>query len=91
MTKAELVNVVSQETELKKKDVECVINAVLDAVAGALKDGDKVQLIGFGTFEVKDVAAHEGRNPKTGEAIQIAASKKPAFTASKALKDSVNG
>ncbi len=91
MTKVELINVVAQETELKKKDVECVVNAVFDAVAGALKAGDKVQLIGFGTFEVKDVAAHEGRNPKTGETIQIAASKKPAFTASKALKDSVNG
>ena len=91
MTKAELVNVVSQETEIKKKDVETVVNAVLDAVGAALKNGDKVQLIGFGTFEVKEVAAHEGRNPKTGETIQIEASKKPAFTASKALKDAVNG
>ena len=90
MTKAELVNVVSQETEIKKKDVETVVNAVLDAVGAALKNGDKVQLIGFGTFEVKDVAAHEGRNPKTGETIQIAASKTPAFSAGKALKDSVN-
>ena len=91
MTKTELVNVVAAETELKKKDAEAAVNAVLAAVENALKAGDKVQLIGFGTFEVKDVAAHEGRNPKTGEAITIPASKRPAFTASKTLKDAVNG
>ena len=90
MTKTELVNVVAAEVEMSKKDVDAVVNATLAAVANALKEGDKVALIGFGTFEVKDVAAREGRNPKTGEAITIPASKKPAFSASKALKDSVN-
>ncbi len=90
MTKADLVNVVSAETELKKKDVETVINATLGAIANALKESDKVQLIGFGTFEVKESAEREGRNPKTGETIKIAASKKPAFSASKALKDQIN-
>ena len=91
MTKTDLVNVVAAETNLKKKDAEVAINAALEAIVGALKDGDKVQLIGFGTFEVKDVAAREGRNPQTGETIKIAASKKPSFSASKALKDAVNG
>lgn len=91
MTKTDLVNVVVAETNLKKKDAEAAVNAALTAISGALKDGDKVQLIGFGTFEVKNVAAREGRNPQTGETIKIAASKKPAFTASKALKDAVNG
>lgn len=90
MTKTDLVNVVSTETELKKKDVEAVINATLGAIANALKEGDKVQLIGFGTFEVKETGEREGRNPKTGEAITIAACKKPAFSASKALKDQIN-
>ena len=91
MNKTDLINVISAETEVKKKDVEAVINATVDAIANALKTGDKVQLIGFGTFEVKDVAAREGRNPKTGETITIDATKKPAFSASKALKDIVNG
>ena len=91
MTKTDLVNVVVAETNLKKKDAEAAVNAALAAISGALKDGDKVQLIGFGTFEVKSVAAREGRNPQTGETIKIAASKKPSFSASKALKDAVNG
>lgn len=91
MTKAELVNVVVAETELKKKDAEVAVNAIFSAITDALKNGDKVQLIGFGTFEVKSVAEREGRNPQTGEAIKIAASKKPSFSASKALKDAVNG
>ena len=91
MTKTDLVNVVVAESGLKKKDAEAAVSAVFDAIANALKGGDKVQLIGFGTFEVKNVAAREGRNPQTGEAIKIAASKKPSFSASKALKDSVNG
>ena len=91
MNKSDLVNVVAAETELTKKDVEAVVNAAVDAITKALAAGDKVQLIGFGTFEVKDVAEREGRNPKTGEAIKIAASKKAAFSASKALKDAVNG
>ena len=91
MNKTDLVNVVNAETKIAKKDVDAVVNATLKAVADALKAGDKVQLIGFGTFEVKAVAEREGRNPKTGETIKIAATKKPAFTASKVLKDQVNG
>ena len=91
MTKTDLVNVVVAESGLKKKDAEVAVNAIFGAITNALKDGDKVQLIGFGTFEVKDVAAREGRNPQTGETIKIAASKKPAFSASKVLKDQVNG
>ena len=91
MNKTDLINVVADETKLAKKDVEAVINATVAAISNALKEGDKVQLIGFGTFEVKEVAEREGRNPKTGETIKIAASKKAAFSASKALKDAVNG
>ena len=91
MNKTDLVNVVVAETELTKKQAEAAVNATLDAIANALKNGDKVQLIGFGTFEVKDVAAREGRNPKTGEVIKIDACKKPSFSASKVLKDQVNG
>ncbi len=91
MNKTDLVNVVAAEAELSKKAAETAVNATLDAIANALKSGDKVQLIGFGTFEVKAVAEREGRNPKTGETIKIAATKKPAFTASKVLKDQVNG
>ena len=90
MNKTDLVNVVAAETQFTKKDVEAAINATFEAIANALKEGDKVQLIGFGTFEVKEAAAREGRNPKTGEAIKIPAAKRPAFSASKVLKDSVN-
>ena len=91
MNKTDLVNVVAAEAELSKKAAEAAVNATFDAIANALKEGDKVQLIGFGTFEVKEVAAREGRNPQTGETITIAASKKAAFSASKVLKDQVNG
>ena len=91
MTKTDLVNVVVAESGVSKKEAEVVVNAALEAITNALKEGDKVQLVGFGTFEVKDVAAREGRNPKTGETITIEASKKVAFSASKALKDLVNG
>ena len=91
MTKTDLVNVVAAETAVSKKDVDAVITSALAAITNALKDGDKVQLIGFGTFDVKDVAAREGRNPKTGETIKIAAAKKPGFSASKVLKDQING
>ena len=90
MNKTDLVNVIAAEAELNKKQAEAALNATIDAIANALKGGDKVQLIGFGTFEVKDVAEREGRNPKTGETIKIAAAKKPAFSASKVLKDLVN-
>jgi DNA-binding protein HU-beta len=91
MNKTDLVNVIAAEAELTKKQAEAAVNATIDAIANALKSGDKVQLIGFGTFEVKSAAAREGRNPKTGEVIKIAAAKKPAFSASKVLKEQVNG
>ena len=91
MNKTDLVNVVASETNLTKKDSEAAVNAATAAIVDALKSGDKVQLIGFGTFEVKEVAEREGRNPKTGEVIKIPASKKPSFTASKVLKDQLNG
>ncbi len=91
MNKTDLINVVAAEANLSKKDAEAAINAVVSAVSNALAEGDKVQLIGFGTFEVKTVPEREGRNPRTGEAIKIAATKKPSFTASKVLKDKVNG
>ena len=91
MNKTQLIDVVATKTDLTKKGAEAAVNAVVDAIAEALKAGDKVQLIGFGTFEVKTAAAREGRNPKTGEVIKIAAAKKPAFSASKVLKDQVNG
>ena len=91
MNKTDLVNVVADATELTKKDVDAVVSATFKAISDALKAGDKVQLIGFGTFEVKTVAAREGRNPQTGETIAIPESKKPAFSASKVLKDQVNG
>lgn len=91
MNKTDLVNVVAAQTEIKKKDVECVVNAVLEAITAALKEGDKVQLIGFGTFEVKATAAREGRNPKTGQTIAIPAGKRPVFSASKTMKDEVVG
>ena len=90
MTKADLVNVVAAEAQLSKKDADAAVAAIFSAITNALKEGDKVQLIGFGNFEVKEVAAREGRNPKTGETIEIAACKKPSFTAAKALKDAVN-
>ena len=90
MNKTQLIDVVATKTGLKKKDAEAAVNAVNEAIVEALKAGDKVQVIGFGTYEVKERAAREGRNPKTGETITIAASKAPTFAAGKALKDAVN-
>ena len=90
MNRTDLVNVVASETNVAKKDVDAVVSATFDAIAGALKSGDKVQLIGFGTFEVKEVAAREGHNPQTGETITIEASKKASFSASKVLKSLIN-
>ena len=90
MNKAELVAAVAEKTALSKKDSEKAVNAAFEAITEALKAGDKVQIIGFGTYEVKERAAREGRNPKTGETITIAASKSPVFSAGKALKDAVN-
>ena len=90
MNKTQLVDAIVEKSGLKKKEAEAAVNAMTDAIAAALKAGDKVQLVGFGTFEVKERATREGRNPRTGETITIAASKHPTFTAGKALKDSVN-
>ena len=89
MNKAELISAVAEKAGLSKKDSEIVINATLDAIAASLQEGDKVQLVGFGSFEVKKRAERVGRNPKTKEAIQIPASKVPVFKAGKALKDAV--
>jgi DNA-binding protein HU-beta len=90
MNKTELINVVAAETEQKKAIVEEVVNATLEAIAQALKNGEKVQLIGFGNFEVKKVEERTGRNPRTGEEITIEAYNKPTFTPSKVLKETVN-
>ena len=89
MNKTELIAAVAEKAELSKKDADAAVAAVLDAVTAALADGDKVQLIGFGTFEVRERAERQGRNPKTGEAMTIAASKVPAFKAGNALKNAV--
>ena len=90
MNKAELVAAIAAKTELSKKDSEKALKAFIDVVAEELKKGEKVQLVGFGTFEVAKRAAREGRNPQTGETMEIAASKAPKFKAGKALKDVVN-
>ena len=91
MTKTDLVSVVAAETKVAKKDVEAVVAATLDAITSALNEGDKVQLIGFGTFEAKDTEEKAGRNPKTGETITIPAGKRITFKASKNLKGNVVG
>ena len=90
MNKTELVAAMADQTGLTKKDVEAVLKAFTDVVSGELKKGGKVQLVGFGTFEVSERAAREGRNPQSGEVMKIAASKAPKFKAGKALKDMVN-
>ena len=90
MNKSELIAAVAEQAGLSKKDAEKAVNAVVSAVTDALVEGDKVQLVGFGTFEVRAREARTGKNPRTGEAIKIAASKVPAFKAGKALKDAVN-
>ena len=90
MNKTELINVVASETEQKRALVEEILNASLEAITQALKNGEKVQLIGFGNFEVKKVEERTGRNPRTGEEITIDAYNKPSFTASKVLKEAVN-
>ena len=89
MTKAELVAAVAEKTALSKKDSEKAVNAAFEAITAALVGGDKVQLVGFGAFEVKERNARVGRNPKTKEEIQIPASRVPVFKAGKALKDVV--
>ncbi|WP_313890996.1 HU family DNA-binding protein [Psychrobacillus sp.] len=89
MNKTELVNSVAEATELSKKDASKAVEAVFESIQTALADGEKVQLIGFGNFEVRERAARKGRNPQTGLEIDIAASKVPAFKPGKALKDAV--
>ena len=89
MNKTELINAVAAKAEISKKDADKAVAAVLASIEDALKAGDKVQLIGFGTFEVKERAARTGHNPKTGEAIEIAAAKIPSFKAGAALKTAI--
>lgn len=90
MNKTELVAAMAEKAELSKKDAEKALKAFTDVVADELKKGEKIQLVGFGTFEVSERKAREGRNPQTGEIMPIAASKAPKFKAGKALKDLVN-
>ena len=90
MNKTQLIDAVAASSNLKKKEAEAAVNATIEAITEALKAGDKVQIVGFGTFEVKERGERTGRNPKTGETITIAATKHPAFSAGKALKDSIN-
>ena len=90
MNKTELVAAMAEKAELSKKDSEKALKAFIDVVTEELKSGEKIQLVGFGTFEVAERPAREGRNPRTGETMKIAASKSPKFKAGKALKDSLN-
>ena len=89
MNKTELIAAVAEKTDLSKKDADAAVSAVLGAITDALKAGDKIQLVGFGTFEVRNRAAKQGRNPRTGETMTVSASKVPAFTAGQALNDAV--
>lgn len=89
MTKKELVAAMAEKTEQTKKDTEIMLNTLIDVISEALSNGEEVAIAGLGKFEVRERAARTGRNPKTGETIEIAASKAPAFKASKTLKDAV--
>ena len=90
MNKAELINAVAASADVSKKDTEAVISAMLDTISEALRQGDKVQLVGFGSFEVKKRAARIGRNPRTKEEIEIPATVLPVFKAGKLLKDTIS-
>ena len=90
MNKTELIEKIAVGAELSKADAKKALEATIEAIKNALVEGDKIQLIGFGTFEVKERAARTGRNPQTGKAIEIPASKNPVFKAGKTLKDAVN-
>ncbi len=90
MNKTELIAAIAEAAELTKKDSEKALKAFTDIVEKELKAGEKVQIVGFGTFETSERAAREGRNPQTGETMKIAASKAPKFKAGKALKDAIN-
>ena len=89
MNKMELVSAIAEKSDLSKRDAEAALNAFTDIVAEELKKGEKIQLVGFGTFEVSERAAREGRNPQTGEEMVIPASKMPKFKVGKLLKDSI--
>lgn len=89
MNKSDLIARVAESTDLTKKDVTKAVDAVFEAISEALHNGDKVQLVGFGNFEVRERAARKGRNPQTGEEIEIPASRVPAFKPGKALKDGI--
>lgn len=89
MNKTDLITQVAESTELSKKDATKAVDAVFEAISNALQSGDKVQLVGFGNFEVRERSARKGRNPQTGEEIEIPASKIPAFKPGKALKDGI--
>lgn len=91
MNKTELTAIIAEKAELTKKDAEAALNAFIDSVKEVLAKGDKISLVGFGTFEVRERGAREGKNPRTGEKLTIAACKVPAFKPDKALKDKVNG
>ena len=90
MNRTELVAAMAEKTQLSKKDADLALKAFIDVVSEEMQKGEKVQLVGFGTFEVSERAAREGRNPQTGETMTIAASKSPKFKAGKALKDMMN-
>ena len=90
MNKTELIAAVAEKAEVSKKDAEAVVKAALETVTATIAAGEKVQLIGFGTFETRERAARSGKNPRTGEAVKIKASKVPAFKAGAALKQAVN-
>ncbi|AFT66983.1 MULTISPECIES: HU family DNA-binding protein [Cycloclasticus] len=90
MNKSDLINAIAEESGLTKADAGRALDATISSVSSALKSGDSISLIGFGTFSVKERSARTGRNPQTGETIQIKASKIPSFKAGKTLKDSVN-
>ncbi|MBP3951352.1 HU family DNA-binding protein [Bacillus suaedae] len=90
MNKTDLINAVSEQAELSKKDASKAVDAVFESITNALVEGGKVQLVGFGSFEVRERSARKGRNPQTGQEIEIPATKNPAFKPGKQLKDAVN-
>jgi DNA-binding protein HU-beta len=91
MNKSELIDAAAQSTGLSKSEMSKALDSILDSISGAVQQGDRVSLSGFGTFERRDRAARTGRNPQTGEQLQVAASRAPAFKPAKAFKDAVNG
>ncbi|MCD8369968.1 MAG: HU family DNA-binding protein [Clostridiales bacterium] len=90
MNKQELITAIAEQSGLARKDADAAVKAFVEVVSGALKEGDRVQMIGFGTFEVSERGARTGRNPRSGETIEIAASRIPKFKAGKALRDLIN-